>query len=77
MVQKNRRKELQKELEDIRGSFAAGSGYGNPQEQMNAQIRLQSIQSELQLNAAGQLNCLTAVLAIIAVLNLILLLVQI
>ena len=68
---------LEEELEKVEDMFAEGSGFGDPDARRNAELRLQTVQSKLQLKASRQLNLITWILAIATIVNVLLVAIQI
>jgi hypothetical protein len=63
---------LGEELEKIENMFSEWSGFGDPDARRNAELRLQTIQSKLQLKTSKQLNLITLILAIVSFINVLL-----
>ncbi|MGE4413884.1 MAG: hypothetical protein AB7D08_01000 [Bacteroidales bacterium] len=63
---------LEEELEKIENLFSECSGFGDPDARRNAELRLQTIQSKLQLKTSKQLNLITLILAIVSFINVLL-----
>ncbi|HOJ08157.1 MAG: hypothetical protein HND40_13870 [Ignavibacteriota bacterium] len=68
---------LEEELKKVEAMFSEGTGFGEPDARRNTELRLQTLQSKLQLKALRQLNVITWVLAIATVVNAILVSIQI
>jgi hypothetical protein len=57
------------ELQDLLEMFAPGTGFGDPEERRNAELRLQVALAEQQRKTNVRLNLLTALGVIIALLQ--------
>jgi len=67
---------LEDELEKVENMFSEGTGFGDPDARRNAELRLQTIQSKLQLKTSKQLNLITWILAIATIINVLLVIFQ-
>lgn len=67
---------LEDELEKVENMFSEGTGFGDPDARRNAELRLQTIQSNLQLKTSKQLNLITWILAIATIINVLLVIFQ-
>jgi hypothetical protein len=61
------------ELHDMLEMFAEGSGFGDPEERRNAELRLQVMLAEQQRKTAVRLNLLTALLVVVGFLQVVIL----
>ena len=61
------------ELQDVLELFAEGSGFGDPEERRNGELRLQAAFAEQQGKTAARLNFLTALLVVVGILQVIIL----
>lgn len=55
------------EIEELKAMFSDGSGFGDPEARSNAELRLQTLLVEKQDKMAKQMNILTLVLVVVAV----------
>ncbi|MSR10731.1 MAG: hypothetical protein EXR84_02890 [Gammaproteobacteria bacterium] len=55
------------EIEELKAMFSDGSGFGDPEARRNAELRLQTLLVEKQDKMARQMNILTLVLVVVAV----------
>ncbi len=79
-MQKNKtdyKMKLEEELEKVEDMFSEESGFGDPDARRNAELRLQTLQSKLQLKTSKQLNLITWILAIATIVNVLLVAIQI
>lgn len=60
------------EIEELKAMFSDGTGFGDPNARSNAELRLQTLLVERQDKMAEQMNILTAVLVVVAVVEAIL-----
>jgi hypothetical protein len=67
---------LEDELEKVENMFSEGNGFGDPDARRNTELRLQTIQSKLQLKTSKQLNLITWILAIATIINVLLVIFQ-
>lgn len=67
---------IEDELEKVENMFSEGTGFGDPDARRNAELRLQTIQSKLQLKTSKQLNLITWILAIATIINVLLVIFQ-
>jgi hypothetical protein len=61
------------ELQDTLETFAPGSGFGDPEERRNAELRLQAVLAEQQRKTASRLNFLTSLLVVVGLLQVVIL----
>jgi hypothetical protein len=61
------------EFQDILQIFAEGSGFGDPEERRNAELRLQLILAEQQRKTSVRLNLLTTLLVAVGFLQVVIL----
>ncbi len=61
------------ELQDVLEMFAEGSGFGDPEERRNAELRLQAALAEQQRKTAARLNLLTSLLVVVGFLQVVIL----
>ncbi len=61
------------ELQDMLEMFAPGSGFGDPEERRNAELRLQAALAEQQRKTAARLNLLTLLLVVVGFLQVVIL----
>ncbi len=55
------------DIEELKAMFSDGSGFGDPEARRNAELRLQTLLVEKQDKMARQMNILTLVLVVVAV----------
>lgn len=55
------------EIEELKAEFSDGTGFGDPGARSNAELRLQTLLVENQDKMARQMNILTWVLVVVAV----------
>lgn len=67
---------LEEELRKAEEMFSEGNGFGDPDARKNAELRLQTLNSKLQLKTSKQLNLITWNLAIATVINVIIVAIQ-
>ena len=58
-----------KNIEKLKAMFADGTGFGDPDARHNAELQLQTLLAERQDRTARQMNILTVVLVLVAIIE--------
>lgn len=70
-------KSIKKQIEEVEDLFSEGNGFGDPDARRNAELKLQTLLSKQQLKTATQLNWVTWIMGIAAVIDVIITIIKI